>query len=126
MQWAHHSYIGLVKFNFYKYLGHYANLDPETYGFCPLRAMGYGLSWTYGLWCENPCPPTRWTQKGMGFQGLWVIRSMGYKGFDCRTVECSFLNRFAQKKLQNFQRIFLCMLVTKKTHENPWVTHAIP
>jgi hypothetical protein len=26
------------------------NLDPETYGFCPPRAMGYRLSRTYGLW----------------------------------------------------------------------------
>jgi len=86
MQWVHHSYIGLVKFYFYKYLGRYTNLNPETYGFFPLRAMGYGLSRTYGLWCENPHPPTRWTQKGMGFQGLWGIRSMGYKGFDCTNV----------------------------------------
>ena len=48
-------------------------LGSKTYGFCPPRAMAYGLLQTYGLWVANPCPPTLWTQKGMEFQGLWVI-----------------------------------------------------
>ena len=81
--WVHHRYIGLEIYQIYKYPGRYANLDPETYGFCPPRGMGYGLSRTYGIWCANPRPPTWWTQNAMGFQGLWVIRSMGYEGFNC-------------------------------------------
>ena len=45
--------------------------------------MGYGLMRTYGLWYENPRPPSRWIAQGMGYEGLWVNRCMGYKGFDC-------------------------------------------
>ena len=37
----------------------------------------------YGLWYENPRPPSRWIAQGMGYEGLWVNRSMDYKGFDC-------------------------------------------
>ena len=45
--------------------------------------MGYELMRTYGLWYENPCPPSRWIAQGMDYEGLWVNRSMGYKGSDC-------------------------------------------
>ena len=41
------------------------------------KAMGYGVLESYGLWVENPCEPTRWIEKAMGYWGLWVIRDMG-------------------------------------------------
>ena len=59
------------------------DLLAKIYGFCLQRGMGYGLLRTYGLWCENPCPPSWWTRKAMGYKGLWVIRGMSYEGFDC-------------------------------------------
>ena len=50
--------------------------------------MGYGLLQTYGLWGQNFHPLTWWTEKGMGYESLWVITGMGYEGFDCnRTPE---------------------------------------
>jgi hypothetical protein len=55
----------------------------KTYGFWLRSGMGYGLLWTYGLWCANPRPPSWWIRKAMGYKGLWVIRGMGYEGFDC-------------------------------------------
>ena len=45
--------------------------------------MGYGLLLTYGVSRENPCPPSWWTEKCMGYRRLWVIKSMGYGRFDC-------------------------------------------
>ena len=45
--------------------------------------MDYGLSRLYGLWYAFPCEPTWWTEKGMGFQGVWVIKAMDYEGVDC-------------------------------------------
>jgi len=46
--------------------------------------MGYGLLQTYGFFHRNTCPPSWWTRKSMGCKRLWVIRGMGYEGFDCR------------------------------------------
>jgi len=45
--------------------------------------MGYGLLLTYGVFRENPGPPSWWTEKCMGYRRLWVIKSMGYGRFDC-------------------------------------------
>ena len=60
------------------------NIESKNYGFFRPRGMGYGLMRTYGLWYENSCPPSRWIAQGMGYvyEGLWVNRSMDYKGFD--------------------------------------------
>jgi hypothetical protein len=55
----------------------------KTYGFCLRRGMGYGLLRTYGLWYVIPCEPSWWTAQAMGYKGLWVMRGMGYEGFDC-------------------------------------------
>jgi hypothetical protein len=55
----------------------------KTYGFCVRRGMDYGLSRLYGLWYAFPCEPTWWTEKGMEFQGVWVIKAMNYEGVDC-------------------------------------------
>jgi hypothetical protein len=57
----------------------------KTYGFCLPRGMGYGLLQTYGLWYAIPCEPSWWMDFAMGYKGLWVIKSMGYKRFDCNT-----------------------------------------
>jgi hypothetical protein len=38
----------------------------------------------YGLWLQNYCIPTQKIQKCMGFEGVWVIWGMGYKGVDCK------------------------------------------
>ena len=54
--------------------------------------MGYGLMRTYGLWYENPHPPSQWIAQGMGYEGLWVNKCMGYKGFDCTIT--SFAKEF--------------------------------
>jgi hypothetical protein len=54
----------------------------KTYGFWARKGMDYGLSWLYGLWYAFPCKPTWWTEKGMGFQGVWVIKAMDYEGVD--------------------------------------------
>ena len=44
--------------------------DPK-YGFSqPKLSMGYGL------WSGNPCKPTREIQKGMAYEGVWVIPGM--------------------------------------------------
>jgi hypothetical protein len=51
--------------------------------------MGYWLLRTYGLWYANPRPPSWWTEKYMGFRGLWVIKVMGYEG-----VNCTYLQSF--------------------------------
>lgn len=53
-----------------------SEFGPYTYGFFPGGAMGYGLLRYYGLWSAFPCEPTRWTQKGMGYMGVWVMRAM--------------------------------------------------
>ncbi len=45
--------------------------------------MGYWVWESYGLWVEIPCEPTWWIQGPMGYEGLWVMRAMGYKGVDC-------------------------------------------
>ena len=34
----------------------------------------------YGLWYENPRPPSRWIAQDMGYEGLWVNRSRGIRG----------------------------------------------
>jgi hypothetical protein len=57
----------------------------KTYGFCLQRGMGYGLLQTYGLWYVISCKPSWWTAQAMGYKGLWVMRGMGYEGFDCRS-----------------------------------------
>ena len=50
-------------------------------GFAPGGVyMDYGLSRLYGLWCAFPCEPTWWTEKCMGFQGVWIIKAMDYEG----------------------------------------------
>ena len=54
----------------------------------PGACMGYDLSkqaWVmgYGLWLQNPCIPTQEMEKAMGFEGVWVIQGIGYKGVDC-------------------------------------------
>ncbi len=47
---------------------------------------GYGL-WVievlWGLWFAFPCEPTRWTEKSMGYMGVWVMRAMAYERVDC-------------------------------------------
>ena len=55
--------------------GNAANIVPyyQNYRFFLQKGMGYGLLKTYGLWYANPRPPSWWTEKVMGFQGLWVI-----------------------------------------------------
>ena len=45
--------------------------------------MGYGLLRLYGLWYAFPCEPTWWTEKAMGYKGVWGIWDMGYEGVDC-------------------------------------------
>ena len=55
-------------------------LGSKTYGFCPTK--GYGL-WVIADLGGNTHPPTWWTQKDMGFQGLWVIKHMGNESFNC-------------------------------------------
>ena len=67
-------------------------LGSKTYGFCPPRAMGYGLLRTYGLWVAlNPRPPTRWTQNGMDFRGYglseaWVKRVSTVDGYQVKKI----------------------------------------
>ena len=53
------------------------------YEFCAEMGMTYELSRLYELWYEYLCKPTWWTQKGMRYKGVWVIRAMGYEGVDC-------------------------------------------
>ena len=43
--------------------------------------MGYHGLMGYGV--QIPAHQLGGPKKAMGFQGLWVIRSMGYKGFNC-------------------------------------------
>ena len=43
---------------------------------------GYGLWGIRGLWVIPPIS-TRERPIRMGYQGLWVMASMGYKEFDC-------------------------------------------
>ncbi len=62
------------------------NIGGKTYGFCMQKAMGYGLLRTYGLWYAISRLPSWWTGQAMGYKGLWVIRGMGYEGFDCSMV----------------------------------------
>ena len=45
--------------------------------------MTYELSRLYELWYEFLCKLTWWTQKGMRYKGVWVIRAMGYEGVNC-------------------------------------------
>ncbi|KIJ99617.1 hypothetical protein K443DRAFT_43130, partial [Laccaria amethystina LaAM-08-1] len=69
--WAHHSDIGLISSYFYKYLGCYAKSDPETYGFCPPRAMGYGLQIpAHQLGGQKRV----WDFWGYGLSNAWVMR----------------------------------------------------
>src|SRR5487761_499966 len=53
------------------------------YGFCSTIAMGYWVSESYGFLARNPRIPTLSFQKPMGFEGVWVMRGMGYEGVDC-------------------------------------------
>jgi len=58
--------------------------------------MGYDsqkVVWVmgYGLWVRNPCKPTWETEKCMGFEGVWVIWGMGYKEFDCTSVQLGYV-----------------------------------
>ena len=43
----------------------------NTYGVFAQRGMDYGL------WYPFFREPTWWTEKGMGYKGVWVIRAMG-------------------------------------------------
>jgi hypothetical protein len=61
----------------------FADLLPTNYGVFCQKGMGYGVLRTYGLWVANPREPSWWTRKVMGFGSLWVIKGMGYEGFDC-------------------------------------------
>jgi hypothetical protein len=51
-------------------------------GYAAQRGMGMGFGGPMGYPCKR-----RWFHKNsMGYEGLWVNRSMGYKGFDCTIV----------------------------------------
>jgi len=79
----------------------------KTYGFYLQRGMGYGLLRTYGLWYAIPCEPSWWTAQAMGYKGLWVIRGMGYEGFNCSAK----FNRLTSR-----QRASAIQLIVS----NPW------
>ena len=49
----------------------------HTYGVFAQRGMDYGLLQFYGLWYPFFREPTWWTEKGMGYKGVWVISAMG-------------------------------------------------
>jgi hypothetical protein len=60
-----------------KFMPNCQKSSPKIYGFFCQRDMGYGVLRLYGLWSAFPCEPTWWTEKPMGFKGLWVITAMG-------------------------------------------------
>lgn len=52
----------------------------KTYGFWRKRGVGYGLLQYNGLCCTNPCLPTWWAKKSVGYKGyglsrVWIMRS---------------------------------------------------
>ena len=70
----------VVKHYFYTYLGCYVKLNPETCGFCPPRAMGYGLSQT--LWvmvCKSL--PNLLDPKWHGTSGVMGSQKHELRGF---------------------------------------------
>ena len=40
----------------------------------------------YGVWRQNPCKPTRETQKCMGLWRVWVMTGIGYGRVDCTSI----------------------------------------
>jgi hypothetical protein len=78
----------------------------KTYGFCARRGMDYGLSRLYGLWYAFSCEPTWWTEKGMGFQGVWVIKAMDYEGVDCISKVSKKVNTAVDESLSKQPKEF--------------------
>ena len=47
------------------------------------KSMDYWVWESYGLWYQDPCLPTLFHQKGMGYMGVWLLPGMAFEGVYC-------------------------------------------